>query len=241
MQRYEKNMAEMFKRTPAAPAPSAPIQSPKITAEPAPQAQAQIQPEIGYEIISEEPQVGAEDPLVSAAMQTVDWEARRDKRGNLSVYALPSGDLGGNYEVAGINDRYHPQAFKRISSLPAEQREKAAAEYIKEYTSSFVNQLPEQIRPFAQDLAFNRGAGGATKYIQQGLNSLGQKVAVDGRLGPQTLQAIGTVQPGALMKAASQAQLQDEYARARSNPERRKFLQGLENRINNRLSLFGAV
>ena len=241
MERYEKKMAEMFKRTPAGQAPSSPIQSPKITAEPAPQAQAQIQPEVGYEIIPEEPKVGAEDPLVSAAMQTVDWEARRDKRGNLSVYALPSGDLGGNYEVAGINDRYHPQAFKKISSLPAEQRERAAAEYIREYTSPFVNQLPEQIRPFAQDMAFNRGAGGATKYIQQGLNNLGQKVAIDGRLGPQTLQAIQGVEPNALMQAASQAQLQDEYTRARSNPERRKLLQGLENRINNRLSLFGSV
>jgi hypothetical protein len=241
MQRYEKNMMEMFKKTQPQQAPNAPSQPPKIAADPAPQAPAQIQPEIGYEIISEDPQGSAGDPLVSAAMQTVDWEARRDKRGNLSVYALPSGDLGGNYEVAGINDRYHPKAFKRISALPAEQREKAAAEYIREYTSPFVGQLPEQIRPFAQDLAFNRGAGGATKYIQQGLNSLGQKVAVDGRLGPQTLQAIGAVQPSALMRAASQAQLQDEYSRAKSNPERKKFLQGLENRINKRLSLFGSV
>ena len=246
MQRYEKNMAEMFKKVePTAPRTQgqsglqqvAPIK----TETPIQPEQKYEMPIVGYEIISDEPQKPAEDPLVSAAMQTVDWEARRDRRGNLSIYALPSGDLGGNYEVAGINDRYHPQAFKKISSLPAEQRERAAAEYIRQYTSPFVNQLPEQIRPFAQDLAFSRGAGGATKYIQQGLNSLGQKVSIDGRLGPQTLQAIKGVDPKALMKAASQAQLNDEYARARSNPERRKFLQGLENRINNRLSLFGAV
>jgi Predicted Peptidoglycan domain len=181
------------------------------------------------------------DPLLPAALQTVNMEARRDKTGNVAVYKLPSGDTGGSYEVAGINDKFHPKEAKRLANLPPEQREIEAAKYIRKYTAPIVDKMPEQMQAFVQDMSFNRGAGGATKYIQQGLNILGQKVSVDGVLGPKTLQAIGTVQPGALMKAASQAQLQDEYARARTNPERRKFLQGLENRINNRLSLFGAV
>jgi len=47
-------------------------------------------------------------------LQTVEWEGRKDGQGNLAVYKLPSGDMGGNYEVAGINDRYHPEAFKAI-------------------------------------------------------------------------------------------------------------------------------
>ena len=181
------------------------------------------------------------DPLLPAALQTVNMEARRDKTGNVAVYKLPSGDMGGSYEVAGINDKFHPGEARRLANLPPEQREIEAAKYIRKYTAPIVDKMPEQMQAFVQDMAFNRGAGGATKYIQQGLNILGQKVSVDGVLGPKTLQAIGTVRPGALMKAASQAQLQDEYARARTNPERRKFLQGLENRINNRLSLFGSV
>ncbi|NDG27913.1 MAG: hypothetical protein EB120_12170 [Proteobacteria bacterium] len=181
------------------------------------------------------------DPLLPAALQTVNMEARRDKAGNVAVYKLPSGDMGGSYEVAGINDKFHPGEASRLANLPPEQREIEAAKYIRKYTAPIVDKMPEQMQAFVQDMAFNRGAGGATRYIQQGLNSLGQKVAVDGRLGPQTLQAIQAVQPGALMQAASQAQLQDEYAMARKNPERRKFLQGLENRINNRLGLFGSV
>lgn len=236
MQRYEKNMAEMFKKTEPQPT----IAQTKV--EPIRQQQTttpEVKTNFGYEILSEQP--GADDPLVTAALKTVDWEARRDRRGNLSIYALPSGDLGGSYEIAGINDRYHPEAFKKISSLPPEQRERAAAEYIKEYTSPLVGQLPEQIRPFAQDLAFNRGAGGATRYIQQGLNALGQSVAIDGRLGPKTLAAINSVQPSALMRAASDAQLQDEYRRAQADPRRKKFIGGLENRIRNRLALFGSV
>jgi hypothetical protein len=181
-----------------------------------------------------------QDALQTAALKTIDFEARKDKQGNVQVYKLPAGDMGGNFEVAGINDKYHPDAFKRISSLPAQERAKAAAQYVKEYTSPFVSKLPEAVQPFAQDLAFNRGMGGATKYIQQGLNTLGQKVAVDGGLGPKTLQAINQVEPKALMRAASQAQLEDEYRMAQRNPARKKFIGGLESRIRNRLALFGA-
>ena len=172
-------------------------------------------------------------------LQTVEWEGRKDKQGNLSVYKLPTGDMGGNFEVAGINDRYHPEAFKAISSLPAQERAKAAAEYIQGYTAPLVERLPQALQPFTQDLAFNRGLGGATKYIQQGLNTLGQKVAVDGGLGPKTLAAINQVEPRALMRAASDAQLQDEYKRAELDPNRKKFIPGLEARIRNRLSTFG--
>jgi hypothetical protein len=174
-------------------------------------------------------------------MQTVNWEARRDKQGNPIVYQLPAGDMGGKFEVAGINDRYHPEAFKAISSLPAQEREEAAAEYIRSYTAPFVSQLPKPMQAFAQDLAFNRGMGGAARYIQQGLKDLGQDISVDGKLGPKTLAAINKVQPRALMQAASQAQLNDEYRRAEIDPRRKKFIQGLENRIRNRFSTLGNI
>ncbi|NBW23535.1 MAG: hypothetical protein EBR82_87895 [Caulobacteraceae bacterium] len=123
--------------------------------------------------------------------------------------------------------------------MPADQRAQAAAEYIREYTNPLVSKLPEQMKSFAQDMAFNRGMGGATKYIQRGLNALGQNVSVDGALGPKTLQAIGQVQPQALMRAASDAQLQDEYKMLQNNPARKKFIAGLESRIRNRLATFG--
>jgi hypothetical protein len=177
--------------------------------------------------------------LINAGMQTVDWEGRKDNQGNLAVYKLPSGDQGGSFEVAGINDRYHPEAFKRISALPPQERAKAAAEYIQGYTAPLVEKLPQPLQPFTQDLAFNRGLGGATKYIQQGLNTLGQRVAVDGGFGPKTLAAINQVEPRALMRAASDAQLQDEYNMAERNPARKKLIPGLEARIRNRLSTFG--
>jgi hypothetical protein len=201
-----------------------------------PEQTARIEPMSEYVRPPTEPQPSGELPL---PLQTVEWEGRKDKQGNLAVYKLPSGDMGGNFEVAGINDRYHPEAFKAISSLPAQERAKAAAEYIQGYTAPLVEKLPQPLQPFTQDLAFNRGLGGATKYIQQGLNALGQKVAVDGGFGPKTLAAINQVEPRALMRAASDAQLQDEYKRAELDPNRRKFIPGLEARIRNRLSTFG--
>lgn len=172
-------------------------------------------------------------------LQTVEWEGRKDKQGNLAVYKLPSGDMGGNYEVAGINDKYHPEAFKAISSLPPQERANAAAEYIQGYTAPLVEKLPQALQPFTQDMAFNRGLGGATKYLQQGLNTLGMNVKVDGGIGPKTLEAINQVNPKALMQAASKAQLDDEYRMAEKNPDRKKFIPGLESRIRNRLSTFG--
>ena len=203
-----------------------------------PEQAARIEPMSEY---VKPPTAPAQQPsgALPLPLQTVEWEGRKDKQGNLSVYKLPTGDMGGNFEVAGINDRYHPEAFKAISSLPAQERAKAAAEYIQGYTAPLVERLPQALQPFTQDLAFNRGLGGATKYIQQGLNSLGQKVAVDGGMGPKTLTAINQVEPRALMRAASQAQLEDEYRMAERNPARKKFIQGLESRIRNRLSTFG--
>jgi len=203
-----------------------------------PEQTARIEPMSEY---VKPPTAPAQQPsgALPLPLQTVEWEGRKDKQGNLAVYKLPSGDMGGNYEVAGINDRYHPEAFKAISSLPAQERAKAAAEYIQGYTSPLVEKLPQALQPFTQDLAFNRGLGGATKYIQQGLNALGQKVAVDGGMGPKTLQAINQVEPRSLMREASKAQLDDEYRRASENPERKKFIAGLESRIRNRLAIFG--
>jgi len=203
-----------------------------------PEQAARIEPMSEY---VKPPTAPAQQPsgALPLPLQTVEWEGRKDKQGNLAVYKLPTGDMGGNYEVAGINDRYHPEAFKAISSLPAQERAKAAAEYIQGYTAPLVEKLPQALQPFTQDLAFNRGLGGATKYIQQGLNTLGQKVAVDGGLGPKTLAAINQVEPRALMRAASDAQLQYEYNMAERNPARKKFIPGLEARIRNRLSTFG--
>ena len=124
------------------------------------------------------------------AESIVNFEARRDAQGHLRVYILPAGDGGGRYEVAGINDRYHPQEAARLRQLIEAARfdeaEDYAAEVIADYTDvvSKWTTVPE-IEAYLRDSAFNRGPGGAAKILQMALG-----VTVDGGVGPETLGAL---------------------------------------------------
>lgn len=168
------------------------------------------------------------------ANNTINWEARRDKQGNLAVYDIPSGDYGGTREVAGITDKYHPDAFKRISALPPAQREKASADYVIEYTAPIANLVPEPLKAQAVDLGFNRGPSGYTTLVQQGLNALGVPVKVDGAFGKKTLAAMEQVDPEQLINATEDAYLRKERAMAEADPNRAKLYQGIVNRSNKR-------
>jgi hypothetical protein len=168
------------------------------------------------------------------ANNTINWEARRDKQGNLAVYDIPSGDYGGTREVAGITDKYHPEAFKRISALPPAQREKASADYVLEYTAPIANLVPEPLKAQAVDLGFNRGPSGYTTLVQQGLNTLGIPVKVDGAFGKKTLEAMNQVDPEQLINATEDAYLRKERTMAEADPNRAKLYQGIVNRSNKR-------
>lgn len=182
------------------------------------------------------PKSGYTGDLNSAALQTVDFEGRKDKAGNLAVYELPSGDMGGSFEVAGINNRYHPQVAEALKNMDPALRKDYAAKYIVDYTSPLTSKLPEAYRPFFQDLAFNRGMGGATRFLQR---AIGAKE--DGLLGPKTLDLLAQQNPRDVLRQVSLEQLNYERRLAEQNPERKKFLPGLENRIRNRLAIFGQI
>lgn len=172
--------------------------------------------------------------LFDAAKKTLGWEARRDKQGNLAVYPLPSGDMGGTYEVAGINDRYHPEAARTLKNLPPEEREAYALNYIMKYTEPVTSKLPEVYRPFFQDLAFNRGPSGSVKFLQRAIG-----VKDDGVLGPMTMDKLKNENPADVMRRVSLEQLKYEQSLKAKNPERAKFYPGLENRVMNRNATFG--
>ena len=175
------------------------------------------------------------EPLTQwVANNTINWEARRDKQGNISVYDIPAGDYGGTREVAGITDKYHPEAFKRISALPPSQREKASADYVLDYTAPIANVVPDPLKAHAVDLGFNRGAGGYTTLVQRGLNALGVPVRVDGAFGKKTLAAMEQVDPVQLINATEDAYLQREQAMAEADPRRASLYPGIVNRSNKR-------
>ena len=199
-------------------------------------AQRAMEDEVTKNIMQDQNLIGPKVPKneYDSALATVDMEARKDKSGNVMVYNIPSGDMGGSYEVAGINDKYHPAAAQMLKNLPPEERRDAAARYVVEYTKPFTSKLPEPYRPFFQDLAFNRGVGGATKFLQRAIG-----VKDDGALGPQTLKALEGLNPSEVMRNVSVEQMTYERRLAEQNPERKKFLNGLQNRVSNRYRLFG--
>lgn len=172
--------------------------------------------------------------LFDAAKKTLNWEARRDKQGNLAVYPLPSGDMGGTYEVAGINDKYHPEAARTLRDLPPEEREAYALNYIVKYTEPVTSKLPEVYRPFFQDLAFNRGPTGSVKFLQRAMG-----LKDDGVLGPVTLDKLKQENPADLMRRVSLEQLNYERQLKAKDARREKFYPGLENRVMNRNAAFG--
>lgn len=117
----------------------------------------------------------------------------RFKDGKLQVYKLPAGDGGGSYEIAGINERYHPKKALELKKLiEAGHHEVAAleaAEYIIDYTKGVLNFFPNEsyadknlgVEFLLRDSAFNRGLKGAATILQLALG-----VTVDGAVGPKT-------------------------------------------------------
>jgi hypothetical protein len=124
------------------------------------------------------------------AESILNFEARRDADGHLGVYSLPPSDGGGHYEVAGINERYHPEKATKLRDLinagKHDEAERDAVEYIAQYTDvvSKWTTLPS-IEAYLRDCVFNRGPGGAVKILQMALG-----VKVDGAIGSETLAAL---------------------------------------------------
>lgn len=123
------------------------------------------------------------------AKAIIDFEARR-VNGKLAVYRLPSNDGGGAYEVAGINDRYHPEQAAKLRALieagKHDEAELAAADYLIAYTNVAAGWTPHAgVEFYLRDCVFNRGPKGAARILQRGLG-----VEDDGEIGPTTRAAM---------------------------------------------------
>ncbi len=163
----------------------------------------------------------------------LNWEARRDKQGRLAVYPLPSGDGGGTYEVAGINDRYHPGAARYLKSLILQgkhaEAEDYAVQYLVGYTftpGSWAGNWRTEL--FLRDTGFNRGAGGAAKILQKALG-----VKVDGKVGPVTRSALLAAENDTQAVILALRTAREWYERVYAHrDESSKFWTGLVNRWN---------
>lgn len=161
----------------------------------------------------------------------VGFEGRRDAGNRLAVYALPPGDGGGTYEIAGINDKYHPEeaALLRRHILDGEhaKAETLAAAYIATYTDTVAawTSLPAA-EFFLRDSAFNRGRRGAALILQIALG-----VVKDGVVGAATTAALAKAEtrPAGLLTNLRDAREFYERHHVGRN-EKSKFWKGLVSR-----------
>lgn len=72
----------------------------------------------------------------------------------------------------------------------------------------------------------------ATTLLQKALNTLGQKIAVDGKIGPGTMAALAVVDQKRLYRRFKQGRIAYYKNLAARNPKMKKFLKGWLNRAN---------
>ncbi len=175
-------------------------------------------------------------------------EARLDANGHVAVYKLPANDGGGSFEVAGINERYHPVMANKLKRM-IENREpdQAVRDAIGDYTASFTNAADVWFSSwglefYGRDSIFHRGPTGAAKIVQRALVILGENIGqtgnrgdgVDGDVGPLTSDAIRRQEGNFEAFLAAMRRAREEYEE-QDIGHRANFWQGFINRWNNQM------
>jgi hypothetical protein len=149
-------------------------------------------------------------------------EARRDKRGRLTIYKTSDG-----YEIAGISERYHPLQYRAIRAMLRRNNyrgaEQAAKQYIANYTAPAASWHDNPgIQYYLRDTAFNRGPRGAARILQMAVG-----VHEDGIVGEQTLRATHDMPVNELLERLDKARREYEV---REYGMRAGVWEGMENR-----------
>lgn len=76
------------------------------------------------------------------------------------------------------------------------------------------------------DTAVNVGAKTGVRILQRALSDTGQRVAIDGKIGPQTIGAANRADPDALLMAMRRLQAEHYEALIKRNPKREKYRRG---------------
>ena len=93
-----------------------------------------------------------------------------------------------------------------------------------------LGRLPDLVKMKTFDFSVNAGQGNAVKVLQRALNSLGARLAVDGKLGPTTRAAAEAADPGATVDGQCRFQAEYYLDRIKKNPALGKFKKGWLNR-----------
>jgi lysozyme family protein len=124
----------------------------------------------------------------------------------------------------GICRKYHPEEYPALAQMSvADALARAHILFMRDYCPRAITRIEsDRVAAKIVDIDFNLGsalgkARGVGIWIAQAAcDMLGQEVAEDGVLGPQTLAAINSCDPEELLDAMcsyEQAKLEGEYAR----------------------------
>lgn len=172
------------------------------------------------------------------AASILSFEARRDKQGRLTIYKLPAEDGGGAYEVAGINERFHPEEARMLADLIEaghfQEAERAACEIIATYTDgvSSWSRTPA-VECYLRDCCFNRGPRGAARILQRALGVPDNGVIDDAGRALVAAREDDTLEFLQDLRAAREQYERDVAKRSETS----KFWKGLVNRWNNALNV----
>lgn len=143
-----------------------------------------------------------------------------DDPGGVTKYGVTLGAL----QRLGLDlNRDGVVSARDVKALTPEQ---AAQIYVQHYFEApRLGELPQAVQASVFDMQVNAGAN-AVRILQELLNRMGQAVAVDGALGPQTLtaaQAAAAPDPQLFADAYGIARRNYYYALAERRPASRKY------------------
>lgn len=180
-----------------------------------------------------------EDVRVRMGKAIINFEARRDAQGRLAVFMLHPEDGGGTYEVAGINDRYHPVEAAKLKAMIEAGRQAEAEQFVGAFVASYTDVSDVWTNSWGiefalRDQVFNRGPTGSARIMQRALISVGETLDEDGEVGPLTQAAMRRQESNIPRIMAALRASRESYER---NPvgrdESSRFWKGLTNRWNN--------
>ncbi len=169
----------------------------------------------------------------------IENEARRDENGNLTVYKLPAGDGGGTHEIAGINNKNHPQEFARLKGMIESGRhdeaEQEASRYMMAYTQPASDVLEKSgvqsrgLDYFIRDMYLNGGESFPSRVIHRALGIADSKKFTAGT-AESISEFLKTHSEEELLGLLHQSRDELYKSIAANNPEKGKFLTGWLNR-----------
>lgn len=136
-------------------------------------------------------------------------------------------DDRGGVTKYGISQRAHPTL-----SIEALTEAQARAIYQRDYWVPLWEKLDQAVANKLFEMAVHLGQSAAVRLTQQALRELGDReITIDGRFGPQTLQAM-RLTPGPALLRAMRTTLADHYVDLiRNDPTQLAFLKGWMRRV----------